>query len=239
LKRQYPFPFRRWIALFVLFHCSAITLYAQEGNKLLLAFHPVFNNSAIHLDDTFYRLKSGDSIKFETLKFYISAIELLSNDKIVWKEENSFHLIDASNEKSLQLLLQTPSNMSATKIKFSLGIDSITNVSGAMGGDLDPTKGMYWTWQSGYINFKLEGTSNLCKTRNNEFQFHLGGYQFPFNAFQTIILNLSPNKNIDIFIDLEMLMNNIDLSVESNILSPCKEAVLLSKKSSGIFRVLQ
>ena len=69
------------------------------------------------------------------------------------------------------LALQIPSNIPFSKLKFQLGIDSLTNVSGAMGGDLDPTKGMYWTWQSGYINMKIEGKSNSCKTRKNQFQF--------------------------------------------------------------------
>ena len=76
------------------------------------------------------------------------------------------------------------------KIKFNLGIDSLTNVSGVMGGDLDPTKGMYWTWQSGYINFKMEGSSAVCPTRNHEFQFHIGGYQDPFYAMQTLELEV-------------------------------------------------
>jgi len=134
-------------------------------------------------------------------------------------------------------LLSSPTNLKFTKIKFNLGIDSITNVSGAMGGDLDPTKGMYWTWQSGYINLKLEGKSKLCKTRNNEFQFHLGGYQNGDNALQTIILNVSENKEIDILIDIEQFVAAIDLSEQNQIMSPGKKAVLLSEKFSKIFSI--
>ena len=58
-----------------------------------------------------------------------------------------------------------------------------------MGGDLDPTKGMYWAWQSGYINFKMEGSCSQCLATKNNFEFHLGGYQQPFYAMQTIELN--------------------------------------------------
>ncbi len=218
-------------ALFVAIFCNGY-LHAQSTDKIL--FHPTFGKSALHLDDSCY---TKDSIYFSQLKLYISGVEFLNKDSIVWKEANSYHLLDASDEKSLYILVNSPSDLKFTKIKFNLGIDSITNVSGAMGGDLDPTKGMYWTWQSGYINLKLEGKSKLCKTRNNEFQFHLGGYQNADNALQTIILNVSENKNIDILIDIEKMLAAIDLSEQNQIMSPGKEAVLLSEKFSKIFSI--
>lgn len=117
-----------------------------------------------------------------------------------------------------------------------MGIDSTTNVSGA-GGDLDPTKGMYWTWQSGYINFKLEGKSNLCKTRNNEFQFHIGGYLFPFSCVQTIQLDLKPTEEPVIIIDIKKLLAPIDLSKQNQIMNTGLDAVKFSVLISNSFRV--
>ena len=60
------------------------------------------------------------------------------------------------------------------RIYFQIGIDSLTNVSGDLDGDLDPALGMYWAWNSGYINMKLEGKSSSCKSVKKEFQFHIG-----------------------------------------------------------------
>jgi len=211
-------------------------LYGQATNIHTLDFYPAFGNSDLVLADSVYKLKSGDSIRFETLKFYISNIELLYGDKTVWKEENSFHLLDAANEKSLHISLTGAPNIPVIEIKFNVGIDSVTNVSGVMGGDLDPTKGMYWTWQSGYINFKLEGKSNMSKSRNNEFQFHLGGYEFPFNSCQTIVLN-STSAKPTITIDIERFVNEIDFANENHIMTPGKEAVLLSKKLVSVFSI--
>ena len=111
-----------------------------------------------------------------------------------------------------------------------MGIDSTTNVSGAMGGDLDPTKGMYWTWLSGYINFKLEGTSNICKTRHNEFQFHLGGYQHPFNSLQTVFIEISSKSTIEINIDLLKIFQQINLAQQHHIMSPEQDAMDFSEK---------
>ncbi len=211
-----------------------VFLLAGQTKKMdPLVFQPMFGNSTLSLSDSFYKLNDKDSIQFEVLKFYISGIELLSKGKSVWKEENSFHLIDASQEKTMRVLLNRPSSITYDQIKFNLGIDSTINVSGAMGGDLDPTKGMYWTWQSGYINFKLEGRSNLCKSKNNEFQYHVGGYETPFNALQIVTLDWKGSIKIDI----KELLNHIDLSKQDHIMSPSKEAVMLAKKISKTFSV--
>ena len=126
--------------LFVLFAFCVHSLYAQTNRDYTITFHPIFGNSNFVLNDSVYKLNSGDSLRFETLKFYISGVELVSNDQSTWREENSFHLVDASDEKSLSILLHSIPNISFKQIKFNLGIDSATNVSGVMGGDLDPTK---------------------------------------------------------------------------------------------------
>jgi len=226
------------IVVFLLFLNSIYSnTHAQKSNDISVSFYPTFNNSVINFNQpAFYKTGINDSIQFDLLRFYISGIQLLNDSKVVWKEENSFHLIDA-NENLLSILIHPPLNISYTEIKFKLGIDSITNVSGVMGGDLDPTKGMYWTWQNGYINFKLEGKCNLCTTRNNEFQFHIGGYQFPYNSIQTISLMVESKKNIDIDIDLAKLFESIDLVNTNNIVSPSKEAVLFSNKIASVFSI--
>ena len=206
---------------------SVSSLFSQT-----VTVNPVFGNSNLQLDH-WYKLKSGDSVKIETLSFYISGIELLNNGTSVWKEKNSFHLIEASQSNAIKI----PSGIKYDHIKFNLGIDSITNVSGAMGGDLDPTKGMYWTWQSGYINLKLEGKSNLCATKKNEFQFHLGGYQNPFNSLQTIELSVKENQRIKIVLDMEKVFVQLNLSKQNHVMMPCKEAMISAKNIAKLFSV--
>ena len=217
-----------FILLLYLFCVSCV--FAQTTGAI--SVQALFGNSNLQLDK-FYKLKSGDSVKIETLSFYISGIELLNSGVSVWKEKNSFHLIDVSKKNAINI----PSNIKYDHIKFNLGIDSVTNVSGAMGGDLDPTKGMYWTWQSGYINFKLEGNSNLCATKKSEFQFHLGGYQYPANSLQTIQLSTKENQNINIVLDLEKVFSQINLSKQNHIMMPGKEAVSISKNIAHLFSI--
>lgn len=217
---------------FVTLFCVNI-LFSQNINNQEFKIDFCFRKSAFVIDDEKYLpLKNGDSVLIETLRFYISTVELLQGGKIVAKDKSTAHLIDAAERKTHHFFVNLPQNVSYNQIKFNLGIDSLTNVSGAMGDDLDPTKGMYWTWQSGYINFKLEGKNPRCKTRNNEFQLHLGGYAFPYNALQTIVLDIKDNQ---IIFDIEKLLNLIDYTQKPNIMSPCKEAVEMSKKIAKTF----
>lgn len=205
--------------------------FAQRGSVTKIQFIPEMRSSKLKLG-LFYKLENGDSIQVSTLKFYISKFQFLNNDTVVFSEANSFHLIDASDEKSMNLEFKMPININYSKIKFNVGIDSITNFSGAMGGELDPTRGMYWTWQNGYINFKMEGNCNRCVSRNHEFQFHLGGYQYPFNSLQEVTLNVNQNERTVIVMDIEKLISEIDLSSKNEIMSPGKEAMFLSEKVS-------
>ena len=225
------------VFIILIFAFKSFLAFAQTEQKKSIVFHPMYGNSILSPGNLFYSSNKFDSIQIEAFKFYISAIELLKDDKIVWKEENSFHLIDPAADKSLKIFIPGASNTVYNTIRFNLGIDSLTNVSGAMGGDLDPTKGMYWTWQSGYVNLKLEGRSNVCKSRNNAFQFHLGGYQYPFNALQKVILKVGENKKIDIVLDIKNFIESIDLAQQNQIMSPSKQAVSLSEKAVEIFRV--
>ena len=105
------------------------------------------------------------------------------------------------------------------------------------GGDLDPTNGLYWTWQSGYINFKLEGKTAACPARNNLFQYHIGGYQYPFNAMREVELDIEKGGEILIEFPIEELLNNTDLSKEYEIMSPNKKAMRMADKIAKNFRI--
>lgn len=216
---------KRKVYIMMMCLLKGVFLFSQTAS--CIKFNPSYGQFKLSSDIT-YKLNTTDSIQITALRFYVSGIELLEKNKTVWKDAVQFHLMDAFNEKTLSVII--PSNISYSKLKFNLGIDSTTNVSGAMGGDLDPTKGMYWTWQSGYINFKLEGTSNVCRTRHNEFQFHLGGYQYPNNNLQTVFVDAVSKQNIEVGIDIQKIINQFNLAQHHHIMSPGEEAMNFSEK---------
>lgn len=223
----------RSVICFILFTLS-FCLTAQESD-LKIRFNPSFNNETIILNKPY--LFNNDSISFEILKFYISNIQLFQNEQLVYTEIKKHHLIDLENPKSLEIIISKAPSTPFNSIVFKLGIDSITNVSGAFGEDLDPTNGMYWTWQSGYINFKLEGITALCPTRNNFFQFHIGGYQYPFNTIQSIKIETNNATEITIDILVDKLLSKIDLRETFEIMSPNKKAVELACLISSVFKL--
>jgi hypothetical protein len=107
-----------------------------------------------------------------------------------------------------------------------------------MAGDLDPIKGMYWAWQSGYINMKLEGKSSSCKTRNNEFQFHIGGYLSPYYAIRKVALSYDKKATqINIGIDLYNFFANLNLAKTNSVMIPGTLAMELADYSKSLFYI--
>lgn len=224
---------------FILFLLFIGTFHiAKAGNPpIQIVFQLNYGNELLQINETNSGFFDSNQINIEALKFYISKIQFLKKGKIVLVEANSYHLVDAASKNTLKILIDNNAKLDFDVLEFQLGIDSVTNVSGAMGGDLDPTKGMYWTWQSGYINFKLEGRSALCKTKNNAFQFHLGGYQRPNDALQKLTFPINNREAIFLRLDLKKLIQEIDLSKTNHIMSPSEEAVLISNKIAKAFSV--
>lgn len=210
---------------------------AQQTKNIELKFSASFGTDAISLSDTSSFFSKKDSIEISSIRFYCSNIQFLKDGKKVWEEKSSYHLIDIANKNSSKLNLPVPKNLIYDEVKFNLGIDSLTNEMGAMGGDLDPTKGMYWAWNSGYINFKLEGKSNKCKTRNNEFQFHIGGYSLPYNALQLITLPTKYAEKINVDLDITKFLSSINLAEENHIMSPSAKALVMAQNIAKLFSV--
>lgn len=220
------------ILLIVLFNFS---IQAQKNN-LRINMLPVFYGEALILYKDYISKDSVVITKVETLKFYLSNIKFIRNDKIVFVEKKSQRLLDMENQQTFIFDVKYP-NIKFDKISFCIGLDSLTNVSGALAGDLDPTNGMYWTWQSGYINFKLEGYSNKSKGRNGKFQYHLGGYQDPFNCLQELTYPLIDQSELKLELAIDKFLSFVNLELDSEIMSPGKKAVLLSEKFKEIFTI--
>jgi len=209
------------LSLFLLF--NFFNLFGQKQHQGLITFS---------IDSL-----QTDSTTIEVLKFYISKLELVSKGKQTWKDPKSVHLIDVSLKNSMQLRLDLLQNTAYDTLKFMIGIDSLTNVSGAMGGDLDPTKGMYWTWQSGYINIKLEGHSSRSQAKDHSFAFHIGGYKKPHVPLQIITIPIHSMDHIHLRMDVGKWLEKIDLSTRDHIMSPGEEGVRAAQFLPSIFSV--
>lgn len=225
------------ISLSILFSLVVYCSHSQNTKQLRVAFRPCLKNEQTLILDSTYPLNNRCTIRIENLRYYISGIELFNNHQLVWREKNSYHLIDIAKYTTQQLALSPPKNIQFNAIRFNLGIDSSTNVSGALAGDLDPTKGMYWTWQSGYINLKIDGKYSTDSTAIQPFEYHLGGYMLPFKTIQTVELPVTIQENITILFDVQKFFESIDLQKTNHIVSPNEEAVTLSTLVAKCFRL--
>lgn len=209
----------------------------QITNGGFLKFNLVFNQKPFELNNTYITSKK-DSIEISTIRFYVSDIRFEYSD-CSYINEIGYHLIDAANFASMEIQLKKTPIKKIKNITFSIGIDSLTNVSGAMAGDLDPTNGMYWAWQSGYINVKIEGKSSSCATRKNIFQFHLGGYLKPYNAIRKVTLEVTNEytNSINIGIDLAKFVDSFYWTEFNSVMIPGEQAMHLSETFSKIFNL--
>jgi hypothetical protein len=143
-----------------------------KETRLNITFENTANHKRIVLPDSVYVNSFAETYAITKLKYYISNINLVPiTKKLPYK---NIFLIDAAAEEEIALKI-LPGKYSA--INFMLGIDSSYNNSGAQEGALDPLNGMFWTWNTGYIYFKLEGTSTASTADLNRIQHHIGGYE--------------------------------------------------------------
>ena len=194
-----------------------VNLYTPSSEKIDVLIQLNYNNEKIVLNKA-YQNNYADNFSINKLQFYISDLRFYSQNKEVLEYHKKYILIDIENENSLKISI--PSNLMFDQVLFNIGIDEETNKTGAKGGDLDPIHGMYWTWNSGYINFKLEGLYN----HNNEFLFHIGGFMKPYNTLQKVEINIEKEHNNKIVLNFDKYFNSLDFNLDK-ILSPGKNAV--------------
>ena len=211
-------------------------LPAQPPEKIFIArIQPVFQGKHIVLNEPI-RTPSGDTLVFHVLKFYLGRFDFLKKDSVVF-QDLGYRLLDLETENAFMLYFNLPENVDFDGLRFDLGTDSLTNVSGAMAGDLDPTRGMFWSWQSGYINVKIEGVFSRSPAKNGEFQFHLGGYLSPFQTVHQVILPVSAKQNLQGHFELAPFFEKIDWTKKHSIMSPGAAAAQCSKVLSASFSV--
>ncbi len=200
-----------------------------------------FVNEQIILNEKTYKTANNEEVTFSRLKYYIGNIVLNYNDGKSFTDVVRYHLIDQEQSESLILELKDIPEGTITNLEFSIGVDSLTNANGLMDGDLDPLKGMYWAWSSGFINFKLEGECLNCKTAK-EFTYHIGGFIAPYESIQVYKTNLekeitSQNLEIEMVVDINNLFKAQNIDSLNNIMSPSEKSKSFSKKLTSIFSI--
>ena len=212
--------------LFLVSFLFSIACYGQ------LRIIPSWDNKALELEQV-YLTENKDSISFSTLKMYFSDFRFREKLSGGITEIDTLIFYDLA-DSSTHVFLKNLEISNYDDVSFTLGLDSSKNVSGELENAYDPLLGMYWAWNTGYVNLKLAGKSSLVLTKTHDFEFHLGGYRYPLATAQNIEVNLNDQY---IYFDLEKLFSeSINLSKNHHIMLPGKDAFLISQGLSDCFK---
>lgn len=216
----------------ITFLISCLLLFCSSL-RAQVSIVPLWHKQVIQLNQKLPMNHSDDSLTITKFACYFSKLTLLNQGQVVYTDSNTYLW---NLERTSTLFNTIPKQLVYNELRISIGTDSLSNVIGAMSGDLDPMHGMYWSWQSGYINLKLEGTYPKLTTRNHAFQFHLGGYLAPFATYQTISFPIQPNTPLTLFVQVDKLLDSeSDYLNKPEVMSPGVLAVQLSKVFANSF----
>jgi len=206
----------------------------QLTGNLQLKFDHIVGDKKLQLSSGEYTNTAGELFTVDLLKYYVSNVKISTADGRTYTvpQEESYFLIDASVTESQFVNIEVPEG-DYTQLTFLLGVDSLRSTMPVEDrtGVLDPAGdhnggGMYWSWNSGYIFFKMEGQSPAVDlegdpTGQHRYRYHIGGfggYDAPtLNNIKTVSLDLSRagtanvrqelSSNVHLFIDLAKVFN--------------------------------
>jgi hypothetical protein len=134
-----------------------------------------------------YVTAAGDTVNFETFNYFVSNFKLTKEDgsEYIVPKDDCYFLVEHGTDVTRTIKLKDIPGGRYKSVSFMIGVDSLKSTSpiSERTGALDPIKdaaGMYWSWNSGYIFLKLEGTSPQAPlnsfTGERSIFYHVGGY---------------------------------------------------------------
>ena len=223
------------LILFLITCVNAVDVFSQA--ELQLNFINTASGKPVVLRDSTYVNPHGEEYTIKKLRYYIGG-PTAGN----YKEHQEYFLIDQARNLTLSTSIEPGTYES---VSFLLGVDSLHNCSGAQEGALDPMNDMFWTWNTGYVMFKLEGTSPASKGDLNRIEHHIGGYRFDQDV-STIItvpvkkftVKAGEKAVINLNMDLDRYWNGkkaVRISEYALCMSPGETAKYIASNFPGLF----
>lgn len=229
----------------------------NDKNNLILNFENRIDGTSLALNTGKYKNASNEDFTITTLNYFISNIILEKTDGSELKIEDKYFLVREADAASKILTLSDIPAGNYRNIKFTVGVDSLKSIAdiSLRNGVLDPASygsdNMYWSWNSGYIFFKMEGISTLVPANAaglNKFEYHIGGFggkaaPAPSNITQ-ISLPLAQNAEvrktvapeIHLFFDVKKVFDgksSVKLAETKSIHSPAAGKPIAANYSNG------
>ncbi|MBC7923206.1 MAG: hypothetical protein H7Z75_19175 [Ferruginibacter sp.] len=154
-----------------------------------------FGKQTLQLNQPYATL-NGDTVELTRFVYYLSNIELVGRNQTVWRQPESYHLLEISEEgqSTFEIELAGVPPGEYTGITFALGVDSLRNHSGEQVGALDPDNGMFWMWETGYVFLKAEGFYRRPAGQKRAMVYHIGRD----DCYQPVQLNFPSARRIKV-----------------------------------------
>ncbi|CAH0995829.1 hypothetical protein EMA8858_01957 [Emticicia aquatica] len=158
----------------------------NDKNSISIEFDNRIGDQKLVLGTTKATNVLGEDFTVTKLNYFVSNISLKNENGEVVNFLNDYFLIRQSDESSLVVTLKDVPAGNYTELSYVIGVDSLKSISDVSQrtGVLDPASygadNMYWSWNSGYIFFKMEGKSAAIPANNmmgmTQYEFHIGGF---------------------------------------------------------------
>lgn len=186
-------PLKHLLPVTILFClCSLLAFSFREtgrkkGGELVIQFQHFVKDQELILDSVTYQNSLNQPFQITAFKYYVSNIRLVKADGMTVSIPGYF-LVNEEEAESQNLHLPNLPEGPYSAIEFLVGVDSARNCSGIQKDALDPAKGMFWAWNTGYIFLKLDGISPQSTAPGHKLEYHMGGFKQPNNHLRTIRL---------------------------------------------------
>lgn len=185
---------------------NAVIDPADKGN-LSIEFDNRYGLDELMLGLTEAKNLAGEKYTVSTLNYFVSNIKLTRSNGEVLTFPDQYFLVREVDEKSQLISLNDIPAGDYVNLTYTIGVDSLKSIAdvSARKGVLDPASygndNMYWSWNMGYIFFKIEGNAEVV-TNNAEgkFEYHIGGFggkdAVTPNNLKEVSLNLTNNAKV-------------------------------------------
>lgn len=197
----------------------ALTINALHSQTLTLK--PAWEGKAIRLP---FKTNFNDSIPImvDQLRFYI---HYQQGHKVIHQ------LLDFEDADKVVI----PIEFVGDSLQIFIGTEKRLDLKGVRSGPLDPSKGMYWTWLTGYIQLKVEGYCQQIKAHNHRFEYHLGYRQDQDYVLPSVTIR-KMGRDQTVLIDLAHWFGGVQLLDQPKVVDPGSEASILLKRFGAAIR---
>jgi len=245
MRARFPFrlvPGLLAVVALALTGCRKDADVAAATGALNFTVSHVAGTQPLVLNGPAYATAAGETFTVSTFEYYLSNFRLTRADGSVYAAPNTYFLVNQAKPGSLSFRIQDIPAGSYTALSCLIGIDAPTTGltdPNTFVGDLNQANGMYWTWNSGHIFLKLEGSVTSVNPAR-PLVCHIGGYTDPFNAIVTATptlpgpLTVSETRTPTVSLQADVLkcfdgVSRVQLSTFSNGMMPGAEALRVAR----------